>query len=333
MVGSWQKPRLRMPKGPKMTNPAACLMGALVADAAALGLHWIYDPARIDAVAKTRGAAAFTPINPAHFDGVPAYFAHGQRQNGALTQYGEALHLMIQSLIATNGSFNESQYHAAYAAHFGPGGTYIGYIDRPTRGTLANLAAGQTGPSGVDDDQLPATATLPAIILATLGHPDATATVHAAIRVTNVNDTATAYGLAFTNLLTQILNGTPLARALKTTADAATGSLGADLQQALSAAQSSTDYAETTGRACHLPMALPLAFHILANTSSFAAATEANIRAGGDSAGRAILIGAVLGAVHGIGGETGIPADYLLNLQNAGALWQNCQSLANLRRP
>ncbi len=316
-----------------MTNTAACLLGALTADAAALGLHWVYDPARIATVAAARGQAAFTPIDPAHFDGVPAYFAHGNRQNGALTQYGEVLHLAIQSLIATKGVFSETHYQAAYATHFGPGGTYIGYIDRPTRGTLANLAVGQTDPSGVDDDQLPATATLPAIVVATLGAADQTATLTRAIRVTNVNDTATAYGLAFASLLSLVLGGRSVASALHATASAAKGDLGKQLTQALNTPQSSTDYGETTGRACHLPMGLPLAFHILANTTSFADAVEANIRAGGDSAGRAILIGAVMGAAHGIGGTAGIPADYLVKMDNADPLWQHCQALAALSPP
>lgn len=313
-----------------MTNTAACLMGALCADAAALGLHWIYDPARIDSIANASGHAAFTPINPTHFVGVPAYFAHAQRENGALTQYGEVLHTMIQSLIATNGTFSDTHYQTAYAAHFGAGGTYTGYIDRPTRGTLANLCAGQTDPSGIDDDQLPATATLPAVIVATLGNRDQTATVTRAIRVTNVNDTATTYGLAFASLLSQVLNGIPIAQALQDTAINATGDLASILAQALANKQSSTDFAETTGRACHLPMALPLVFHILARPHSFATASEANIRAGGDSAGRAILIGAVMGAAHGIGGASGIPADYLLKLQNADQIWRHCQCLADL---
>jgi ADP-ribosylglycohydrolase len=77
-------------------------------------------------------------------------------------------------------------------------------------------------------------------------------------------------------------------------------------------------------------MGLPLTFHILANASTFADAVEANIRAGGDSAGRAIMIGAVMGAAHGIGGDAGIPADYLVKMHNAASLWQYCQQLVAL---
>lgn len=312
------------------TNAAACLMGALAADAAALGLHWIYDTARIDAIAAAQGHTAFTAINPAHYEGVQSYFAHGQRQEGALTQYGEALHLAIQSVIATKGRFDEQSYQKAYTAHFGPGGTYIGYIDRPTRGTLANLAAGQTSPSGVDDDQLPATATLPAIVVAQLGATDLSTTIARAIRVTNVNDTALDYGMAFAALLSLVLNGKSVSTALHNIAAGAGGEMGTLLTNALNNPPDSTAYSEISGRACHLPMGLPLSFHILANANNFAAAIEANIRAGGDSAGRAIIIGAVMGAAHGFGGETGIPAEYLVKMHNAAQLWQRCQHLATL---
>lgn len=313
-----------------MTHYAACLMGALAADAASLGLHWIYDPNRIAAIAAQQSQAAFTPVNAAHYKGVPAYLAHGARPDGALTQYGEVLHLAIQSLITGKGKFDQSAYQQAYAAHFGPGGAYVGYIDRPTRGTLVNLANDQTDPSGVDDDQLPAIAMLPAVVVATLGRADAVQTVARAIRVTNVNDTASTHGAAFADLLGLVLNGQSIAAALQAVAAGAKGTLGSSLQAALNNRQSPTDFAETTGRACHLPMGLPLTFHILAQTDSFAAAVEANILAGGDCAGRAIMIGAVMGAAHGIGGDTGIPADYLVKMHNAAPLWQRCQQLAAL---
>jgi ADP-ribosylglycohydrolase len=311
-------------------NTAACLMGALVADAAALGLHWIYDPERIASVADAHGRAAFMPLNPAHFDGVRSYYVHGQRSPGALTQYGEVLHLAIQSLIASNGHLDESAYQQAYAAHFGPGGRYTGYIDRPTRGTLANLATGQTDPSGVDDDQHPAIATLPAIVVARLGKPDLSTSVAQAIRVTNVNDTALDYGMAFAALLSLVLGGQPVQAALQAIATGATGDLGARLTAALTNRESSTVFGAVTGRACHLPMGLPLAFHILATSGSFAEANEANIRAGGDSAGRAIIIGSVMGAANGIGTENGIPIGDLLQKKDAATLWQHCQQLEAL---
>jgi len=71
-------------------NPnAAALMGALVADAATLGTHWIYDPARIASISGN--SPVFVPINAQNYDGVPAYFAHATRKDGDQSQYGEVL--------------------------------------------------------------------------------------------------------------------------------------------------------------------------------------------------------------------------------------------------
>ena len=298
---------------------AACLLGALVADAAALGLHWIYDVDRIADVAARHGGAAFTPLDPAHFAGVPAYFAHGARRVGQFTQYGEGLRLALRTMA---GGLDVAAHQAAYAAHFGPGGAYVGYIDKPTRGTLAHLAAGATDPSGVDDDQLPALVTIPAVVVATGGHPTS-AQVQAAVAITNANDTAQTYGAVFADLLTRVLDGADIASALD-----ATATLPA-LRAALTTPEPDpVAYGGVTGRACHLDMGVPLAFHILSRATSFAQATELNIRAGGDSAGRAIVIGAVMGARHGIGGDWGIPLDWALRLHDGATVWADCQHLA-----
>ena len=57
------------------------ILGALVADAASMGLHWIYDQARIKDVALD--APEFMQPDPKNYDGVPAYFAHRNRAAGA----------------------------------------------------------------------------------------------------------------------------------------------------------------------------------------------------------------------------------------------------------
>ena len=181
-----------------MDRKAAALFGALVADAAALGLHWIYDPARIASVADEHGSAAFVPIDPANFAGVPAYFAHGARCDGMQSQYGEVLRLMIHSLLDHDG-LDVAAYQAAFVAHFGAGGSYQGYIDRPTRGMLENVAADVT-PTGIDDDQLPAVATLPAVAVCYDGAEQAEKLAQARA-VTHVNGVADAYAAVCAQVL------------------------------------------------------------------------------------------------------------------------------------
>jgi ADP-ribosylglycohydrolase len=65
------------------------------------------------------------------------------------------------------------------------------------------------------------------------------------------------------------------------------------------------------GAACHVDMAVPLVIHILLNTDSFTAANRANIMASGDNCGRAVMLGAIAGALYGVGGEKGIPAGWV----------------------
>ena len=293
---------------------ATAILGAIVADAAALGLHWLYDPARIADVAQAHGGPAFVPIDEAHFADVPGYFAHGARKNGQVSQYGECLLAARDCMVG--GAFDVVSYQQAFVARFGPGGSYVGYIDRPTRGTLANIAADVTAPSGIDDDQLPAIARLPVVVAY-----GTQADIVPAIQVTNVNDVATAYGMIFAGLLRDVLAGTHLSQALRAAADTASGDIKTALTAALQTTESdSVAYGEITQRACHLPMAMPLAFHIMARADSYTDAINRNILAGGDSCGRAIIIGAVMGAVHGIAAE-GIPLGWILQTDDAQLVW------------
>ncbi|MEP5731905.1 MAG: ADP-ribosylglycohydrolase family protein [Sulfitobacter sp.] len=297
-----------------MTSKTSALMGALTADAAGLGLHWLYDVERIAQVVGD-GPAAFTPIDGAHFEGVPAYFAHGMRRDGQLSQYGETLSLAMRSILA-HGGFDVSAYQTAFAAHFGPGGAYVGYIDRPTRGALVNIAAGTLSPSGIDDDQHPAITTLPAVLAK---HGNDTAMIKAAMEVTNVNDTANRYSAIIAATLTSVIDGTSLKDALHATAQSETL-----LQDALTSDLGSIAYGDVTNRACHLHQGTPLSWHILANTTSYQEAVEMNIRCGGDSAGRAMIIGALAGAAYGM---AEIPSAWLDAMENSEVLMTQAQQL------
>ena len=68
------------------------------------------------------------------------------------------------------------------------------------------------------------------------------------------------------------------------------------------------------GMSCNLEFGLPGALHILQHSSSYQQAVRTNILAGGDSCGRAIVIGAVAGAVYGAEGNNGIPAQWITKL-------------------
>ncbi len=112
------------------------LVGAAVADAASMGLHWIYAQPR---VRRAGGETPeFTEPDPANYEGVPSYFAHAGRHAGDFSMYGESLMVVLRS-IAENGEFDWQHYAQKFQGHFGFGGGYVGYIDTPTRETLVNM--------------------------------------------------------------------------------------------------------------------------------------------------------------------------------------------------
>lgn len=303
----------------------AAMLGALVADAAALGLHWIYDQQRVGEIADRRGTAAFIPVRKAHFEGVKGFFAHGARARGMSSQYGECLRLTMRVMDAQNNGFDMSAYQAAFAGHFGMGGAYVGYIDRPTRETVANILAGKLKPSGTDDNQLPALATLPAVVGVLHGQSAMDAAVDDAVSVTHTDAGTLAYCKMFAGLLEDVLDGTKVPVALRRAAAGASGDMGDLLRAALGSSETdSVRYGETTGLTCYLHEGLPLAFHIMNNATDFADAVERNIRAGGDSCGRAIAIGAVMGAQAGV---VGLPFPWVNLLDGNAKLFAQARRL------
>lgn len=286
----------------------AALLGALTADAAAMGLHWLYDPARIAALA---GPVVFRTPDAADFDGAKGVFVHHGRKSGDLSQYGAQMRTAMQAA----GPFDPEAAQARFMDAFGPGGWWTGYIDRPTRAAVANLMTGQTAPSGSEDDQLPALSRL--VPLLARGAP--ANDLAAAMSITNLGDAAQDHGRVFAAALTAALDGAGLAEAL----DAGQASASAPLAEALAAARASAmspvDFAGEVGRHCHLPAAMPVIWRIAASAPDFQSAAEDNIRAGGDSCGRSIPLGALMGAVHGVGGS-GVPPLWILRLTDGAAL-------------
>ncbi len=192
------------------TRLHSLVLGALVADAASLGLHWLYDPARLAAIGA-RGDVAFLAPDAANYHDCRGTFVHGAKRCGELSGYGETCALMLHHLAEHDGQFELAAYQAAFLRHFGPGGAYVGYIDKPTRGTLLRLmqagAEPYPAPSGIDDDQLPALATLPPLLAAAwqqgLERADVLVLVEQAVRVTSDNDTAVQAARVAAVLLTR----------------------------------------------------------------------------------------------------------------------------------
>lgn len=363
----------------------AAIVGALVADSAALGFHWLYDQARVAEVSARVGSVVFRTPTEADYDGTMGYFAWAGKAPGDSSQYGTNCAVMLSALAKNQGAYVTSDYIDVYSKAFGYGGTYVGYIDTPTRQTLDNLArqkraqeekieeiefsgshddrhmmvvkargslakygadkaAGraymerailETHPApnvvafglkvfdalaessgdfpGADDIQVGALSNLPPIIALCAGTTNFERQVEDAVRVTNNNDTAIVLAISFARILESAILGKtahpgPTLMATGRTSPEATGYINA----ASAFNDSLVAAAASFGKACPLKNSFPVIMTAINSGSlSYRTVVEQNILAAGDSCGRSIPIGALYGACFGIGGENGIPQEWV----------------------
>lgn len=283
------------------------IWGQFVGDAAALGTHWIYD---LDVMAGEfpEGVHGFETPKKGHY--------HEGKASGDQTHYGDAALLLLES-IAECGEFREADFGARFEVYF-RNPACRSYRDHATRETLEHLDA-QPGnyQNGADDDQ-PATVTRLAPLVV-LNHATAPTDFEDAIRrltlVTQNHLRAVACATAHAELLRILLTGKPFREAYEETRkSSAVNCEGADYFELAYVMRNMDTIAATEklGQSCPLTQSFPAS--LLAawqHADSFKDAVLATIRAGGDNAARASMIGAWLGAAHGI---EGIPADWLEKL-------------------
>ncbi|MDH5479400.1 MAG: ADP-ribosylglycohydrolase family protein [Nitrosomonas sp.] len=317
----------------KLTPRIAAILGALVADSASLGLHWLYDPNRIAQINKSKGLTFLSPDDD-NYTGAKGFFAHGNKQAGDSSGYGETC-LLILKHIARHGQFDRVQYQTEYRGHFGPGGEYIGYIDSPTRQTLLKLMplAPDDFPqiSGADDDQFAALATVPVITATHKGtQAELLEKIDEVVRLTNNNDIAVSAAKYTASVLFDIINGRNMTQALTDAIPQPGDKLSPLLEQALQTnSLDSITMAEQFGSACHVLEGIPIVAHIAKHASNYRDAIEANIRAGGDSCGRAIMLGAITAANAQQMGEEGlsIPLEWMAKYRGLSVVADACAQL------
>jgi len=168
--------------------------------------------------------------------------------------------------------------------------------------------------TGAVDLQLPAIAKLPPLV-AFLADADEEAfdqAVAAAVQTTSDHPIAADYGLISARMMRAALKDATTDAVASASQSAAQGDAAALITKALGMAD--TENAQVTaefGMACDLPYGVPSALHNLTTAPDFTTAVRRNIYAGGDNCGRAMLVGAIAGAIHGVGGTRGIPQDWI----------------------
>jgi ADP-ribosylglycohydrolase len=299
--------------------------GQFIGDAACLGSHWIYNLADLQRTFP-EGLKGFEAPAEGHY--------HRGKVPGDQTHYGDAALLLLES-VAGLTRFDPIDFGSRFVGRLGSP-EYKGYIDSASRGTLeAYQVHCEEHPgrhfgfqNGADDDQLATASRLVPVVLAHFCDARLFDMVAAATRVCQNNPRAIAYMRCHALILRELFSGRDVHSALHRVeefVDEASGFAKEILRKIRGAFQvkhlSVTDATLQFGQSCPLICSFPAAVHTAVKyPDRFSRAVLATAAAGGDSAGRASMIGAWLGAYLG---QQGIPLAWRRRL-NAGKRIEKC---------
>ncbi len=278
----------------------AMVLASFVADAHALGAHWIYNT---DEIKDTLGLVdrLIAPL--------PHSF-HKHKSKGDFTHYGDQTLVLLEALAASN-QFDTATFSTRWQQLFVD---YTGYIDGATTTTLNNLAAGNPlEASGSTSTDLGGAARIAPLVY--LYSNDKEQLIQAVIQQTTMthNHPATVAGAVFLARSTYgVLQGKTPTQAIEEAVEEGIDDMDLDIRIRTSLDTKGKDSHEVIqqfGQPCAIASALPGAVHLAINyENDLKNGLIANVMAGGDSAARGLAAGMLLGAHTG---TAGIPAQWL----------------------
>ncbi|MGW8303858.1 MAG: ADP-ribosylglycohydrolase family protein [Desulfobacterales bacterium] len=285
-------------------KPKAMVLASFVADSLALGVHWIYNTRVID---KKFGRVDHF-IKPER----PTY--HPTRNRGEFTHYGDQSLLLLKSVAECQG-FDLTDFSERWQKLFD---NYDGYVDGATKGTLENLASGKSPTqAGSGSDDLAGASRISSLVYVYRNDLQKLIdSARAQTAFTHNNPPVIQSAVFFASIAHQILAGTaPLAAIEQAHKDEFNSDpFNEWIQMGLESTERDSRQAILDlGQMCEISAAFPGVVHLIAKyENDLKTALVENVMAGGDSAGRGLLVGLVLGAHLGM---EAIPAQWLNDMK------------------
>lgn len=279
------------------TNRKAAVVGAFVADALSLGVHWVYNTGVID---KKFGRVE------RYFDPLTSY--HKGKHAGDFTHYGDQMLVLLES-VTGEGGFAATRFAESWRLFFS---SYDGYFDKATKATLENMDAGK-GPvdSGSPSDDLAGASRMAPLVSVHGDNPENLIQwARAQTAVTHNNDGVIQSADFFARTVCAVLQGQSPVAAMEATLNGDFSHSPIAPLVARGLESRNRDTRETIaefGQMCSVAAGLPGAVHVVArHAGDFRTAMVENVMAGGDSSARGMLAAMVLGAAHGMAAIPGV---------------------------
>lgn len=282
----------------------ALVVASFVADSLALGAHWIYDTARIR---KEFGRVEHL-LKP-----LPNSY-HSSKDKGEFTHYGDQARILLESL-AAKGAFDLDDFSKRWQEFFS---RYHGYFDQATKETLRNFSQGKSPQdAGSSSSDLAGASRISSLVCCYARDLDAlVSAARSQTRMTHNHPMVLDGAEFFARLCWKILQGeSPVSALEDLTAERFRGSPLSDwVRKGLeSVKEDSVAVIARFGQSCHVDEAFPGVVHLIARyEGDLKEALIQSVMAGGDSAGRGMIVGMVLASHLGL---ENLPAEWVSGLK------------------
>lgn len=271
---------------------------ALIANASALGLHWIYDVDFLEALSKKQ-SLLFLSQNPRHYaKAYPSFFVYPNNRIGDVSVQGHILKWCYEAL-KENPDFAPKQFSQLLFDKFRPGGDYTGYVEKYSNHHVFNVLSKKLRmlieTKDVDDHQL--VGFMPYIACKNLGLSNDKAWALANVYT---KDLVYLDLYKYFDFLIDQTQKMSLKDAIQTSINLAPKDYQKPIRKAIEIEDTNLFIKDYAGRACPLDQALPLIIHILYHTNSLKDMLELNVLMGGASADRATILGVLASQVYDI---------------------------------
>jgi ADP-ribosylglycohydrolase len=284
------------------------LWGAFCADAYALGAHWVYDCDAIEAA----------PLEwKSHNKPLTTY--HGDKDAGEFTHYGDQMLWLLESVAEHNG-FDIDVFAGLWHARMQE---YGGYVDGASKSTLAMLNEG-AGHAG-SKDLSAAGRFAPLLYFYADDFKALLKAVAMQSAFTHSNAHVERSSLYFAEVAYHLLREDDLESVLVECAREYDEIIHAWVMAGVRSKEEPTRPAIAAfGKSCGVASGFPGVIHLLLKyQDDYETAIVENVKAGGDSAARGLIVGSLLGLRNGKGA---IPKAWIDHLRHAGEI-KTCMSM------
>lgn len=274
------------------------IKGALVANAATLGFHWIYNPKYLENL-SIKQSLLFKKQSKKHYDlAKPSYYVYPNAKVGSYTTQGMMLKWLYERMII-NPNMMKDDYKELIYHQIKPGGAYVGYIETYGKRLILQRLANDLNESIEDkplmDDHL--VGFIPYLISKEF-NLDSNWAWDLASAFTSIEDYKYFYKMfdyIFINIKSKPLKDT-LLDAIKFSPK----TYHDKLTQAIKMNDTKLFIKNYAGIACHLPESIPLIYHMLYHSNSYEEIINWNAKIGGASSDRGLILGAIMSQISNI---------------------------------